>query len=138
MQFRAGFPPSAVEGVVEDAPRGEPHDGRGRHRAERHQGVLGEAELSRITGARTPSEISLDGGPAVPRPKNTNAPFRGRGDRQSSVRPEAVLCVSPTKSTPLAARGMPAETEQDDVVGPWHCARHDKLCLPIPEPRRSP
>lgn len=39
----------------------------------------GEAELSRITGAKTPSGIPLDGGPAVPRPKNTNAPFRGLG-----------------------------------------------------------
>ncbi|MFJ3714925.1 DEAD/DEAH box helicase [Streptomyces sp. NPDC090057] len=39
----------------------------------------GEAELSRITGARAPSGIPLDGGPAAPRPKNTNAPFRGLG-----------------------------------------------------------
>ncbi|WP_239697834.1 transposase, partial [Streptomyces sp. F-1] len=53
-------------------------------------------------------------------------------DRQPSARPEAVLCASPTKSTPLAARGVPAETEQDDVAGASHCARHDKLCLPTP------
>jgi superfamily II DNA/RNA helicase len=39
----------------------------------------GEAELSRITGAKTPSGIPLDGGSAAPRPKNTNAPFRGIG-----------------------------------------------------------
>ncbi|MCG7209224.1 DEAD/DEAH box helicase [Streptomyces arenae] len=39
----------------------------------------GEAELSRITGARTPSGQPLDGGPAVPRPKNHNVPFRGLG-----------------------------------------------------------
>ncbi|MGW3989916.1 DEAD/DEAH box helicase [Streptomyces sp. NPDC004830] len=39
----------------------------------------GEAELSRITGARTPSGRPLDGGPAAPRPKNHNAPFRGLG-----------------------------------------------------------
>src|SRR5690606_34219761 len=39
----------------------------------------GEAELSRITGARTPSGSPLDGGPAAPRPKNTNRPFRGLG-----------------------------------------------------------
>src|SRR5690606_10072283 len=32
----------------------------------------GEAELGRITGARTPSGSPLDGGPAAPRPKNTN------------------------------------------------------------------
>ncbi|MEU3842941.1 DEAD/DEAH box helicase [Streptomyces sp. NPDC028635] len=39
----------------------------------------GEAQLSRITGAKAPSGIPLDGGPAAPRPKNTNAPFRGLG-----------------------------------------------------------
>ncbi|MFM9442249.1 DEAD/DEAH box helicase [Streptomyces acidiscabies] len=36
----------------------------------------GEAQLSRITGAKAPSGKSLDGGP---RPKNINAPFRGIG-----------------------------------------------------------
>ncbi|MFI0539238.1 DEAD/DEAH box helicase [Streptomyces sp. WSLK1-3] len=46
----------------------------------------GEAVLSRITGARTPSGIPLDGGPAVPRPKNTNAPFRGLGTSKDSSR----------------------------------------------------
>ncbi|WP_439946817.1 DEAD/DEAH box helicase [Streptomyces sp. BBFR109] len=46
----------------------------------------GEAELSRITGARTPSGIPLDGGPAVPRPKNTNAPFRGLGTSKDASR----------------------------------------------------
>ncbi|MEV8210782.1 RNA helicase, partial [Streptomyces sp. NPDC079189] len=39
----------------------------------------GEAELSRITGARAPSGVPLDGGPAAARPKNGNAPFRGMG-----------------------------------------------------------
>ncbi|MFF8430392.1 DEAD/DEAH box helicase [Streptomyces sp. NPDC016566] len=39
----------------------------------------GEAELSRITGARAASGKPLDGGPSVPRPKNHNAPFRGLG-----------------------------------------------------------
>ncbi|MFJ9742112.1 DEAD/DEAH box helicase [Streptomyces sp. NPDC101166] len=39
----------------------------------------GEAALTRITGARRPSGTPLDGGPAAPRPKNTNAPFRGLG-----------------------------------------------------------
>ncbi|MES4889619.1 DEAD/DEAH box helicase [Streptomyces sp. NPDC096012] len=46
----------------------------------------GEAELSRITGARTPSGTPLDGGPAAPRPKNTNAPFRGLGTRKDTSR----------------------------------------------------
>ncbi|MGQ4389308.1 DEAD/DEAH box helicase [Streptomyces sp. SAS_270] len=39
----------------------------------------GEAELSRITGAKAPSGEPLDGGPATARPKNHNAPFRGLG-----------------------------------------------------------
>ncbi|MBB1243966.1 DEAD/DEAH box helicase [Streptomyces durbertensis] len=46
----------------------------------------GEAELSRITGARAPSGTPLDGGPAVPRPKNGNAPFRGLGTTKGSSR----------------------------------------------------
>ncbi|MFG2263740.1 DEAD/DEAH box helicase [Streptomyces sp. NPDC048720] len=46
----------------------------------------GEAELSRITGARAPSGIPLDGGPAAPRPKNTNAPFRGLGTSKGGSR----------------------------------------------------
>ncbi|SDM34836.1 hypothetical protein SAMN04487981_101224 [Streptomyces sp. cf386] len=36
-------------------------------------GRSGEAELSRITGAKAPSGTLLDGGPAVPHPKNSNA-----------------------------------------------------------------
>nr|WP_202501518.1 DEAD/DEAH box helicase [Streptomyces sp. SID5785] len=39
----------------------------------------GEAELSRITGARTPSGTPLDGTPAGTRAKNHNEPFRGLG-----------------------------------------------------------
>ncbi|WP_055716728.1 DEAD/DEAH box helicase [Streptomyces torulosus] len=46
----------------------------------------GEAELSRITGAKAPSGTPLDGGPAVPRPKNTNAPFRGLGTSKDTSR----------------------------------------------------
>ncbi|MFJ4481607.1 DEAD/DEAH box helicase [Streptomyces longwoodensis] len=46
----------------------------------------GEAELSRITGARTPSGVPLDGAPATPRPKNTNAPFRGLGTTKDPAR----------------------------------------------------
>ncbi|MEU2423506.1 DEAD/DEAH box helicase [Streptomyces sp. NPDC007851] len=44
----------------------------------------GEAELSRITGAKAPSGRPLDGGPAVPRPKNHNAPFRGLGSTKDA------------------------------------------------------
>ncbi|WP_217208018.1 DEAD/DEAH box helicase [Streptomyces sp. AC550_RSS872] len=46
----------------------------------------GEAELSRITGAKSPSGTPLDGGPAAPRPKNTNAPFRGLGTSKDTSR----------------------------------------------------
>ncbi|WP_405920588.1 DEAD/DEAH box helicase [Streptomyces longwoodensis] len=46
----------------------------------------GEAELSRITGARTPSGVPLDGAPTTPRPKNTNAPFRGLGTTKDPSR----------------------------------------------------
>jgi hypothetical protein len=46
----------------------------------------GGAELSQITGAKTPSGIPLDGGPAVPRSKNTNAPFRGLGTSKDPSR----------------------------------------------------
>ncbi|MFC7266090.1 DEAD/DEAH box helicase [Streptomyces lutosisoli] len=45
----------------------------------------GEAELSRITGAKAPSGAPLDG-PAAPRPKNTNAPFRGLGTSKDTSR----------------------------------------------------
>ncbi|MGI5336745.1 DEAD/DEAH box helicase [Streptomyces sp. CA-181903] len=44
----------------------------------------GEAELSRITGARAPSGEPLDGGPAVSRPKNHNTPFRGLGSTKDT------------------------------------------------------
>ncbi|WP_320779270.1 DEAD/DEAH box helicase [Streptomyces sp. CRN 30] len=46
----------------------------------------GEAELSRITGARAPSGEPLDGGPAAPRPKNDNIPFRGMGSTKDGVK----------------------------------------------------
>ncbi|MGW3563349.1 DEAD/DEAH box helicase [Streptomyces sp. NPDC000941] len=46
----------------------------------------GEAELSRITGAKAPSGTPLDGGPATPRPKNSNAPFRGLGTSKDTSR----------------------------------------------------
>jgi superfamily II DNA/RNA helicase len=44
----------------------------------------GEAELSRITGAKAPSGKPLDGGPAVPRPKNHNVPFGGLGSTKDA------------------------------------------------------
>ncbi|MEG8279707.1 DEAD/DEAH box helicase [Streptomyces sp. AHA2] len=44
----------------------------------------GEAELSRITGARTPSGRPLDGGPAAPRAKNHHVPFRGLGSAKDA------------------------------------------------------
>ncbi|MFG2602327.1 DEAD/DEAH box helicase [Streptomyces sp. NPDC048514] len=46
----------------------------------------GEAELTRITGAKAPSGNPLDGGPAAPRTKNTNAPFRGLGTSKDASR----------------------------------------------------
>ncbi|NUP39786.1 MAG: DEAD/DEAH box helicase [Streptomyces sp.] len=46
----------------------------------------GEAELSRITGAKAPSGTPLDAAPAAPRPKNTNAPFRGLGTSKDTSR----------------------------------------------------
>ena len=44
----------------------------------------GEAELSRITGAKALSGEPLDGGAAVSRPKNHNAPFRGLGSAKDA------------------------------------------------------
>ncbi|WP_275466758.1 DEAD/DEAH box helicase [Streptomyces noursei] len=46
----------------------------------------GEAELSRITGAKAPSGTPLDGAPATPSPKSTNAPFRGLGTSKGASR----------------------------------------------------
>ncbi|MFI0153950.1 DEAD/DEAH box helicase [Streptomyces lydicus] len=46
----------------------------------------GEAELSRITGAKVPSGAPLDGGPAAGRAKNTNVPFRGLGTSKDASR----------------------------------------------------
>ncbi|MEU7721209.1 DEAD/DEAH box helicase [Streptomyces tibetensis] len=44
----------------------------------------GEAELSRITGAKAPSGEPLDGRSAVSRAKNHNAPFRGLGSAKDA------------------------------------------------------
>ncbi|MFF3642014.1 DEAD/DEAH box helicase [Streptomyces sp. NPDC002564] len=46
----------------------------------------GEAELSRITGAKAPSGTPLDGGPAAPATKNVNTPFRGLGSSKDASR----------------------------------------------------
>lgn len=61
----------------------------------------GEAELSRITGAKTPSGIPLDGGPAVPRPKNSNAPFRGLGTSKGP--PAAPAAGSERRARPASS-----------------------------------
>ncbi|WP_055566862.1 DEAD/DEAH box helicase [Streptomyces atriruber] len=45
----------------------------------------GEAQLTRITGAKAPSGTPLDGGPGTGR-KNTNAPFRGLGTTKDASR----------------------------------------------------
>ncbi|MEI5102855.1 DEAD/DEAH box helicase [Streptomyces sp. PmtG] len=44
----------------------------------------GEAELSRITGAKAPSGKSLDTGSGTPRTKNHNTPFRGLGSTKDA------------------------------------------------------
>ncbi|MFJ3672718.1 DEAD/DEAH box helicase [Streptomyces sp. NPDC090106] len=46
----------------------------------------GEAELSRITGARVPSGKPLDSASAASRPKNHNAPFRGLGSTKDTTK----------------------------------------------------
>ncbi|MGA4844282.1 DEAD/DEAH box helicase [Streptomyces sp. G45] len=46
----------------------------------------GEAELSRITGAKAPSGKPLDGGPTGERPKNHNVPFRGLGSTKDTAK----------------------------------------------------
>ncbi|WP_306320212.1 MULTISPECIES: DEAD/DEAH box helicase [unclassified Streptomyces] len=46
----------------------------------------GEAELSRITGAKAPSGKPLDGSPAASRAKNQNTPFRGLGSTKDPKR----------------------------------------------------
>ncbi|KJK40689.1 RNA helicase [Streptomyces variegatus] len=45
----------------------------------------GEAELSRITGAKAPSGEPLDGRSAASRPKNHNVPFRGLGSAKDAT-----------------------------------------------------
>jgi superfamily II DNA/RNA helicase len=46
----------------------------------------GEAELSRITGAKAPSGTPLDSAPAADKPKNTNTPFKGLGTTKDTAR----------------------------------------------------
>ncbi|MFE7441856.1 DEAD/DEAH box helicase [Streptomyces chartreusis] len=46
----------------------------------------GEAELTRITGAKAPSGVPLDGESAAQRPKNHNTPFRGLGSTKDTKR----------------------------------------------------
>ncbi|GAA2305148.1 DEAD/DEAH box helicase [Streptomyces kunmingensis] len=46
----------------------------------------GEAELSRITGAKAPSGKPLDSAPSADKPANTNKPFRGLGTTKDTAR----------------------------------------------------
>ena len=46
----------------------------------------GEAELTRITGAKAPSGVPLDGESTAQRPKNHNTPFRGLGSTKDTKR----------------------------------------------------
>ncbi|MFE5867104.1 DEAD/DEAH box helicase [Streptomyces roseifaciens] len=62
----------------------------------------GEAELSRITGAKAPSGTPLDGGPAAPRAKNTNTPFRGLGSSKDTARPTGGKSRKATEARKLA------------------------------------
>ncbi|MDT0454244.1 DEAD/DEAH box helicase [Streptomyces sp. DSM 41527] len=62
----------------------------------------GEAELSRITGAKAPSGTPLDGGPAAPRAKNANAPFRGLGTSKDTSRSTGGKSRKATEARKLA------------------------------------
>lgn len=65
----------------------------------------GEAQLSRITGAKAPSGTPLDGGPTVPRPKNTNAPS---ADWAPARTPPAAPAASPARPVRPASWPRPA------------------------------
>ncbi|WP_432196516.1 DEAD/DEAH box helicase [Streptomyces sp. bgisy027] len=64
----------------------------------------GEAESSRITGAKAPSGVPLDGGPAAPRPKNHNTPFRGLGSTKDATRGSGGRSSRSSRKTSEAAR----------------------------------
>ncbi|MEU8999349.1 DEAD/DEAH box helicase [Streptomyces caniferus] len=62
----------------------------------------GEAELSRITGAKTPSGTALDGKSAASRAKNTNTPFRGLGTSKDASRTTGGKSRKATEARKLA------------------------------------
>ncbi len=101
----------------------------------------GEAELTRITGAQAPSGVPLDGGPAAPRPKNTNAPFRGLGTTKGTPAPPAAgrparparPASSPRRAGPPRC-AAPAEAAPPPNIRSPHGAGRDKLSSPVPAP----
>ncbi|MFF7952186.1 DEAD/DEAH box helicase [Streptomyces griseorubiginosus] len=64
----------------------------------------GEAQLTRITGARTPSGVPLDGGPANARPKNHNTPFRGLGSTKDPQAGSGTKSPRPSRKTDEARK----------------------------------
>ena len=64
----------------------------------------GEAQLTRITGARTPSGVPLDGGPAAARPKNHNTPFRGLGSTKDPQTGSGTKSPRPSRKTDEARK----------------------------------
>ncbi|WCE02345.1 DEAD/DEAH box helicase [Streptomyces sp. HUAS 31] len=64
----------------------------------------GEAELTRITGAKAPSGVPLDGGPTAQRPKNHNTPFRGLGSTKDTKRGSGAGSSRSSRKTSEAAK----------------------------------
>ncbi|MFF7052753.1 DEAD/DEAH box helicase [Streptomyces griseorubiginosus] len=64
----------------------------------------GEAQLTRVTGARTPSGVPLDGGPANARPKNHNTPFRGLGSTKDPQTGSGTKSPRPSRKTDEARK----------------------------------
>ncbi|MGW4871791.1 DEAD/DEAH box helicase [Streptomyces chartreusis] len=64
----------------------------------------GEAELTRITGAKAPSGVPLDGGPTAQRPKNHNTPFRGLGSTKDTKRGSGAGTSRSSRKTSEAAK----------------------------------
>nr|WP_229914700.1 DEAD/DEAH box helicase [Streptomyces chartreusis] len=64
----------------------------------------GEAELTRITGAKAPSGVPLDGGPTAQRPKNHNTPFRGLGSTKDTKRASGGGASRSSRKTSEAAK----------------------------------
>ncbi|MGW5473209.1 DEAD/DEAH box helicase [Streptomyces chartreusis] len=64
----------------------------------------GEAELTRITGAKAPSGVPLDGGPTAQRPKNHNTPFRGLGSTKDTRRGSGAGTSRSSRKTSEAAK----------------------------------